>query len=226
MLFIYAIRASATAATVAAVTASAARNKNEGNNNDPKDVVVVKKVAKAVHMVLLYNKIKLVFCSQAGIFSPICFHYMRLPFVVTQNDERRFFPADVIRGAFLRSYCIIWKERDIGAKKKQAEWVLSVKQALPAAKQKKYEHFRSYSFSILPGNSIAFLREEGGTRQGFPEANEMSFGGSLRSVTKRARVTSLFREFYRNALSLTRLRRELPPGVSLSLCSSMTCQFS
>ena len=35
----------------------------------------------------------------------------------------------------------------------------------------------------------AFLREEGGTRQGFPEANEMSFGGSLRSVTEGARVT-------------------------------------
>ena len=29
----------------------------------------------------------------------------------------------------------------------------------------------------------------GGTRQGFPEANEMSFGGSLRSVTEGARVT-------------------------------------
>ena len=29
----------------------------------------------------------------------------------------------------------------------------------------------------------------GGTRQGFPEANEMSFGGSLRSVTEGARAT-------------------------------------
>ena len=38
----------------------------------------------------------------------------------------------------------------------------------------------------------AFLREEGGTRQGFPEANEMSFGGSLRSVTEGARVTLKF----------------------------------
>ena len=36
------------------------------------------------------------------------------------------------------------------------------------------------------GRNIAFLREEGGTRQGFPEANEMSFGGSLRSVTEGA----------------------------------------
>lgn len=42
---------------------------------------------------------------------------------------------------------------------------------------------------VLSGTKIAFLREEGGTRQGFPEANEMSFGGSLRSVTEGARVT-------------------------------------
>ena len=42
---------------------------------------------------------------------------------------------------------------------------------------------------VLSGDKIAFLREEGGTRQGFPEANEMSFGGSLRSVTEGARVT-------------------------------------
>ena len=41
----------------------------------------------------------------------------------------------------------------------------------------------------LSGGNIAFLREEGGTRQGFPEANEMSFGGSLRSVTEGARAT-------------------------------------
>ena len=41
----------------------------------------------------------------------------------------------------------------------------------------------------LSGTKIAFLREEGGTRQGFPEANEMSFGGSLRSVTEGARAT-------------------------------------
>ena len=32
-------------------------------------------------------------------------------------------------------------------------------------------------------------RETGGTRQGFPEANEMSFGGSLRCVTEGACVT-------------------------------------
>ena len=35
----------------------------------------------------------------------------------------------------------------------------------------------------------AFLREEGGTRQGFPKANEKSFGGSLRSVTEGACAT-------------------------------------
>ena len=29
-------------------------------------------------------------------------------------------------------------------------------------------------------------REEGGTRQGLPEANEMNFGGSLRCVTEGA----------------------------------------
>ena len=44
-------------------------------------------------------------------------------------------------------------------------------------------------FVVLSGGNIAFLREEGGTRQGFPEVNEMSFGGSLRSVTEGARVT-------------------------------------
>ena len=59
--------------------------------------------------------------------------------------------------------------------------------------------FCSYSFSILSGGNIAFLREEGGTR----------------SVTEGARVTLVFNKFYRNALSLTRLRRELPPGGSL-----------
>ena len=68
---------------------------------------------------------------------------------------------------------------------------------------------------ILSGGNIAFLREEGGTRQGFPEANEMSFGGSLRSVTEGARATFSLRGFYSYALSLTRLRRELPPGGSL-----------
>ena len=41
----------------------------------------------------------------------------------------------------------------------------------------------------LSGGNIAFLREEGGTRQGFPEAIEMSFGGSLRSVTEGAHAT-------------------------------------
>ena len=53
---------------------------------------------------------------------------------------------------------------------------------------------------LLSGGNIAFLREEGGTR----------------SVTEGARVTLVFNKFYRNALSLTRLRRELPPGGSLS----------
>ena len=63
VLFIYAIQLSATATAITAVTASAARNKNEGDDNDPKNVVVVKKIAKAVHKVLLYNKIKLIFFS-------------------------------------------------------------------------------------------------------------------------------------------------------------------
>ena len=49
------------------------------------------------------------------------------------------------------------------------------------------------------GRNIAFLREEGGTR----------------SVTEGVRVTLDLHYFYRNALSLTRLRRELPPGGSL-----------
>ena len=49
--------------------------------------------------------------------------------------------------------------------------------------------FREVLSHYLPGGKKAFLREEGGTRQGFPEANEMSFGGSLRSVTEGARVT-------------------------------------
>ena len=53
-----------------------------------------------------------------------------------------------------------------------------------------------FSFSALYVYSAeskkAFLREEGGTRQGFPEANEMSFGGSLRSVTEGARATLNF----------------------------------
>jgi len=37
--------------------------------------------------------------------------------------------------------------------------------------------------------SVTEQQREGGTRQGFPEANEMSFGGSLRSVTEGACVT-------------------------------------
>ena len=49
------------------------------------------------------------------------------------------------------------------------------------------------------GRNIAFLREEGGPR----------------SVTEGVRVTLDLHYFYRNALSLTRLRRELPPGGSL-----------
>ena len=78
--------------------------------------------------------------------------------------------------------------------------VPSIKQVLPAERQKEYENFCSYSFCLLSGSSIiAFLREEGGTR----------------SVTEGARVTLVFNKFYHNALSLTRLRRELPPGGSL-----------
>ena len=55
-------------------------------------------------------------------------------------------------------------------------------------------------------NQKAFLREEGGTRQGFPEANEMSFGGSLRSVMEGACVTLSLDKLYSNALSLSQLR--------------------
>ena len=61
-----------------------------------------------------------------------------------------------------------------------------------------------YTFSVLSGGNIAFLREEGGTRQGFPEANEMSFGGSLRCVTEGDRATLSFRKFHCIALSLSR----------------------
>ena len=89
----------------------------------------------------------------------------------------------------------------------------SIKQVLPAAKSKGVRTICSYSFShsllarysvlhllgVLSGGNIAFLREEGGTR----------------SVTEGARVTVVFNKFYRNALSLTRLRRELPHGGSL-----------
>ena len=105
----------------------------------------------------------------------------------------------------------------------------SIKLVLPAETQKECGRFvrtpfhtpcmARYSvlhlFGVLSGGNIAFLREEGGTRQGFPEANEMSFGGSLRSVTEGACVTLALNRFYCNALSLTRLRRELPPGGSL-----------
>ena len=79
-------------------------------------------------------------------------------------------------------------------------------------------------FVLLKSNALfnAFLREEGGTRQRFPEANEMSFGGSLRSVTEGACATLTFSLallqllFPSYALSLSRLRRQLPPGGSLS----------
>ena len=59
---------------------------------------------------------------------------------------------------------------------------------------------------LVIGLTKAFLREEGGTRQGFPEANEMSFGGSLRSVTEGACVTLNLDKLYSNALSLSQLR--------------------
>ena len=51
----------------------------------------------------------------------------------------------------------------------------------------------------LSGGNTAFLREEGGTR----------------SVTEGARVTLDLHYLYRNALSLSRLRRQLPPRGSL-----------
>ena len=44
-------------------------------------------------------------------------------------------------------------------------------------------------------------------RQGFPEANEMSFGGSPRSVTEGARVTLGVCKLYCNALSPSRPRQ-------------------
>ena len=69
--------------------------------------------------------------------------------------------------------------------------------------------------SVLSGGNIAFLREEGGTRQGFPEANEMSFGGSLRSVTEGAHATLTLYKLYGNEFSLSRLRRQLSLGGSL-----------
>ena len=67
-------------------------------------------------------------------------------------------------------------------------------------------------FGVLSGGNIAFLREEGGTRQGFPEANEMSFGGSLRCVTEGDRATLGFRKFHFIALSLSRFATAFGPG--------------
>jgi len=73
-------------------------------------------------------------------------------------------------------------------------------------------------FGVLSGTKIAFLREEGGRRQGFPEANEMSFGGSLRSVTEGARATLNLYGLYRNALpSPDFVGSSLPEG-ALDLC--------
>ena len=46
-----------------------------------------------------------------------------------------------------------------------------------------------YSASGMQSPSVTEPKRDGGARQGFPEANEMSFGGSLRSVTEGARVT-------------------------------------
>ena len=56
--------------------------------------------------------------------------------------------------------------------------------------------------------SVTEPQREGGARQGFPEANEMSFGGSLRSVTEGECATLSLYKRYRNAGSSTRLRRE------------------
>ena len=62
----------------------------------------------------------------------------------------------------------------------------------------------------------------GGTRQGFPEANEMSFWGSLRGVTEGARATLTLYKLYGNAFSLSRPRQaagasSLPEGAFLCL---------
>ena len=51
----------------------------------------------------------------------------------------------------------------------------------------------------LSGGNIAFLREEGGTR----------------SVTEGACATLTLYKLYGNEFSLSRLRRQLPPGGSL-----------
>ena len=54
-----------------------------------------------------------------------------------------------------------------------------------------------------------------GTAAGFPEANEVSFGGS-RDAVEGACGTVRQNSFHRNAFSLSRLRRQLPPGGSLT----------
>ena len=56
MLFLYAVLLSAAAAAIACVTASAEEKKDKGDDNDPKNVVIIEKIAKAVHKVLLYSK--------------------------------------------------------------------------------------------------------------------------------------------------------------------------
>ena len=78
------------------------------------------------------------------------------------------------------------------------------------AKNQQYENIgRELVFSAdlcYNGSSKkAFLREEGGTR----------------SVTEGACATLDLHLFFHNALSLSRLRRQLPPGGSLGMCATI-----
>ena len=59
------------------------------------------------------------------------------------------------------------------------------------------------------------LASFGGSRCGVPRSELASFGGSRVSVTEGARATLALHLLYHNALSLSRLRRQLPPGGSL-----------
>ena len=108
--------------------------------------------------------------------------------------------------------------------KREAERVSSIKQVLPVEKQKEYGRLVRTPFYTPCSQGIVCYtfqvycqaaEQPSSQRKEFPKANEMSFGGSLRSVTEGARVTLALHRFYCNALSLTRLRRELPPGGSL-----------
>ena len=119
--------------------------------------------------------------------------------IITQIGRENKFSADIymcIRRGDLRSPA---GERSSPLRQKDRERAFSVLflHILPA------RYSVLHLFGVLSGGNIAFLREEGGTR----------------SVTEGARVTLALHRFYCNALSLTRLRRELPPGGSLWVVS-------